>query len=865
MSEPPYEAVVLSDLHIGDNTRTCWYQTALHEKALVAVLRWIIARQSTVREVILLGDIFDVWTYPPAVEPPSLDKIRQANPSLFLPGGPVAALVKAFPYSVHLMLGNHDGSLSRHDVTTLNQNLQGDLARGEAIQFDPCAVRVIRSGTAATAFTHGHHWCMFNSPDGQSPWPPIPLGHLVSRAIAHKWDRDLPACKKAKTVADLPGHGNGIVKDAVIKEMKLRDLLSLAGDRAEIRAKLVTRLIAGLSRASGMTPTTPITLPGGDVTTLERVEKFYRDLWSRWASEREIRDIDADRAAAADFLPAHLAWFAQRVAMQAHADLVVMGHTHHAVRHLANSPVDYVNNGYGCVAEPDSTKIPFTFTVVDLRTAKATVYGVDLKTATIRPFKADLQEPVVWPGHDYSCYVRIRNDTTSRLVLATSRAVYGDWIVPPPAQIEPGARVDLWLQDRWLRHGGYGTFTYTGAATPPLEFEVACPATSRNRVVSPVPDWSTSTDGERWLTRSIARGNPLLTRFGVSVPVHAAGASVTTAPDLAQATRYVAVACPSPTTNSEWKKAEPRRATPLPVYNDYALLKVLYPLCRWGTPNPIDVHAFQYDEPRMTPLDFSGLRDSDVIFIAGHGNEQALYTMGPPVRTSDGLDYSRAVERLVRILTGDGNLKKKRTGKKITILLLSCRAGLGFHKALAKRLSKALSIETTVGGAEGFTFGSNRTGTTARNEVLVRGIPWIMEYRGSLSDREAENETSAREGKRITISAKHAEIEQFKQAKKVLEDKLKAIALSLKSTEVNQALKEITTGSRAHWDDLLSAQFKLYAYAKQDSKLEFDMWFDNPADAYLWTDARQTTDEAIEALLLGNYVPVDETTLTCTR
>jgi hypothetical protein len=303
----------------------------------------------------------------------------------------------------------------------------------------------------------------------------------------------------------------------------------------------------------------------------------------------------------------------------------------------------------------------------------------------------------------------------------------------------------------------------------------------------------------------------------------------------------------------------------VPVYHDYALLKVLYPLCRWGTPNPIDVHAFQYDEPRMTPLDFSGLRDSDVIFIAGHGNEQALYTMGPPVRTSDGLDYSRAVDRLVRILTGDGNLKKKRTGKKITILLLSCRAGLGFHKALAKRLSKALAIETTVGGAEGFTFGSNRTGTTACNEVLVRGIPWIMEYRNSLSDREAENETSAREGKRITISEKHAEIEQFKQAKTVLEDKLKAIALGLKSTEVNQALKEITTGSRAHWDDLLSAQFKLYAYAKQNSKLEFDMWFDNPADAYLWTDARQTTDEAIEALLLGNYVPVDETTLTCTR
>src|SRR5437763_7672995 len=124
ISESPHEAVVLSDLHIGDNTKTCWYQTSHHEKALVAVLEWIIARQSSVREVILLGDIFDVWTYPPAVQPPSFDQIRQANPGLFNPSGPFAALVKAFPNRVTLMLGNHDGPLGSGEVALLNQKLQ---------------------------------------------------------------------------------------------------------------------------------------------------------------------------------------------------------------------------------------------------------------------------------------------------------------------------------------------------------------------------------------------------------------------------------------------------------------------------------------------------------------------------------------------------------------------------------------------------------------------------------------------------------------------------------------------------------------------------------------------------------------------
>ena len=82
MSEPPYEAVVLSDLHIGDNTKTCWYQASLHEKALVAVLKWIIARQTSVLEVILLGDLTSLhMALNEGIDPgpaPALDEIKFA-------------------------------------------------------------------------------------------------------------------------------------------------------------------------------------------------------------------------------------------------------------------------------------------------------------------------------------------------------------------------------------------------------------------------------------------------------------------------------------------------------------------------------------------------------------------------------------------------------------------------------------------------------------------------------------------------------------------------------------------------------------------------------------------------------------------
>jgi len=316
--------------------------------------------------------------------------------------------------------------------------------------------------------------------------------------------------------------------------------------------------------------------------------------------------------------------------------------------------------------------------------------------------------------------------------------------------------------------------------------------------------------------------------------------------DVASATRYIAVACPSQMTNEEWKRASPNRPLPPPVYNDYALMKVLYTLRLTSRNTRSYVNAFQYDQP-LTPLDLSGLQDSDVIFIVGHGNEQGLYTMGP--------DAKKGVDRLVDILTGDGNLRKRREGKTITIMLLSCRAGLGFHKGLARRLAKRLSIDTIVGGPQGFTFGSLMTQATARSEVLIRGIPWVMEYPGSIPLKEAENHTSAREGKTITYDGKRTEIERFLSKKRSLEGAMMDVVRSLHSTEVNKALDEIDARFRSKWRGLLQEQFALYGAAKHRSNLEFDMWFQPAADGYLWTDSRKITDREANALITGTLVP----------
>ena len=284
-----------------------------------------------------------------------------------------------------------------------------------------------------------------------------------------------------------------------------------------------------------------------------------------------------------------------------------------------------------------------------------------------------------------------------------------------------------------------------------------------------------------------------------------------------------------------------------PVYQDYALLKVLFEL-RMAGKKRYKVRQFIWDKTKV-PIDMSDLQDDDIIFVVAHGNHKGIYAMGP--KGQEGT--RRFIEDL---LTKDGKLKTKREGKDIKILLLSCRAGLGLHKAVARTLLKNLGRDVNVGGAIGFTFGSPRT-YEGFNEVVIRGIPWLMEYPNldeykkdpSLADRE----TSAREGKTITYDGKRAEIEEFLRKKSKIEDDFKEKVKKLTSTEVNKALDEIEKKFAKEWRALMELQAELYLWAKDKSRLEFDMWYyDWISEGYVWTTGAGTTDADVATILAGD-------------
>jgi hypothetical protein len=516
-------AVVLSDVHIGDNSPTCWYQAAVHERPLSHALDWILRQRSIIREVVLLGDMFDVWTYPPSVRPPSMREIIAANRQLLGPDGPLAAVVRALPGQVRLLLGNHDGSLTRADIDLLNRSLGGDPARRERIELVTDRYRVVAGISGArTVFSHGHHWCMANAPDARSRWATIPIGHFVSRAIAYQLLNGPNRLRPGETAAHRQNSGN----PSGIAPEELRS--AFLKHRDDFAAFLVTYFC----QLTGMPMTERVVMPDGTTTTAQEAARVFSGLFSLWVG-REGRAPDAARAALADVKHEHLAWFAQRLAMRTGSDLAVMGHTHTAVGGLSVSPVGYVNSGYMCVARPDGPRSKITFTLVDLERASARVMAVVGTPGGLRvhPARAPfMRSAIIRPALDYSCYARIENRSDRALRLVSARTNSASfWVVPPPTQIPPHGRAHIWLSDRLGLRGSAGGFTYSHGAKS-LEFALACPfRIAPNDVRSPVPNFETRIGNQPWRPGGVDRtGHPVQARFYVGARVPAGAGPTST-------------------------------------------------------------------------------------------------------------------------------------------------------------------------------------------------------------------------------------------------------------------------------------------------------------------------------------------------
>jgi UDP-2,3-diacylglucosamine pyrophosphatase LpxH len=497
---PRNTLVVISDVHIGDNSPTVWYQQKYHEPYLKALFDHVIANADSIQELVILGDFVDFWTYPPDRRPPSFADIVAANPNVFGRDGMLNAALVALQGRVSYVPGNHDMSITQADLDSIAATRRYRISlQTDGAYFPAGTDRKILCG-------HGHHWTMFNAPDMTTRLAPLPIGHFATRAFCYQLAQIL---KPGQTVADLRGQG-------------IPTGLDLGGLLKSINGSMIDTVVNYASAQTGLPMTQPIVLPSGDTTTLSEVSEIYRPLWSNWkalgANDDEGKLI-AFKAALADIRNGtYLPWFAQREALATPAELVVYGHTHVPVRGLKDGFVDYVNTGFDCASMPDMASRHFTFVEVDLPTLQPRIMQVTDDAvsgfAVSQYTGAKRDEVVPSPAVDFSTYVTIDNrGGASDLTLTAAQAKDGFFVVAPPASVPRGETARFWIQDDPGGEGTKGTATYQGA-NGPVTLAFGCPTGVSSNIASGADFRAgTAKDDAGALNHMPHTGHPLFVQF----------------------------------------------------------------------------------------------------------------------------------------------------------------------------------------------------------------------------------------------------------------------------------------------------------------------------------------------------------------
>ena len=342
--------VVVSDVHIGNDARTCWYRSTLHGPYLAALLDYVIAHASgddPVTKLVILGDLFDFWTYAPEVQPPTIEEIIKANKSILGKGGKLAQAVAAVNGNAVYLHGNHDIGVTQADLDKL------PLGDHRLTLLDDLVV-----DDSGLVLTHGHLFTMFNAPDERYP-NDVPVGHFVTRAIGQYLETTLAP---GQTAADLSNQGSPYGFDLASFIPALWDDLS--------SPSVTSSLLDYIAARCGLSETAPIAMADGSTMTIADAKKKYDGLWDAWVARYgggEVGETVAAKAAQADYEGTYIAWFSQKAAFDNSASGAVTGHTHFPKEGIDNSACLYVNCGFECPASPDiaDSQALFTFCVVE--------------------------------------------------------------------------------------------------------------------------------------------------------------------------------------------------------------------------------------------------------------------------------------------------------------------------------------------------------------------------------------------------------------------------------------------------------------------------------------------------------------------
>jgi len=314
--------VFISDIHLGSGKSYDWFQPQ-HEANLLGLFESIVEEKDDIKDLVILGDLFDTWVCPPDKTPPSIQDIIAAHPKIFKGlSDCVAALDNVFYIN-----GNHDMHVSQEDI-------EGIRAGGKVMK------RIERYHGGLLYAEHGHRFAMFNARDKLHDRDGLPVGYFISRMIAGKQGYTHP-----------------------------RALFSYVDDLLEASftsRTFTSSVVEAIMEWAGHHLDTAFVMPRGrNKLSIREVIEKYATLFERWTQKFGYRyAIQSIRAELGS-----MGWFADRLCKRNGYQVVIMGHSHVSETDhdrgswlLSTNNRIYANSGYWCTPSPTFVEVDKTST-----------------------------------------------------------------------------------------------------------------------------------------------------------------------------------------------------------------------------------------------------------------------------------------------------------------------------------------------------------------------------------------------------------------------------------------------------------------------------------------------------------------------
>ncbi|SFR98952.1 substrate-binding domain-containing protein [Anaeromicropila populeti] len=295
--------IILSDICIGIESPSVRYRKEVHEKNLITIFNDIIAYADQIIEVILLGDIFEFWAYPPQQIPPTLDDIIAANPVILGQEGKLIQALNALKGRMVYIPGDHDMNVNEGDMQRF-KSLDGYTIKYRSVAYIP-------SYDKRVLFTHGHQFTMLNAPYFDGKLKLLPFWYFVERSFAYKGQN----CDTQKSKWKI---------ESGLMEIGLTD-----------STNFIINIIDVVSELSGMSKELPIQINGQMAVSLNDVKVIYQNLLKNFPAslmkqglyDQEINNLSFSNPLQANYLQ----WYVQNVFKDA-LDLVMTGNSHSSIQ-----------------------------------------------------------------------------------------------------------------------------------------------------------------------------------------------------------------------------------------------------------------------------------------------------------------------------------------------------------------------------------------------------------------------------------------------------------------------------------------------------------------------------------------------------